>query len=148
MTKAYIHPVSVPFPSIIAPGVGTESVATKIPFATGVGTVATTTRRASEKASEKARKKSEHQLLDNLAEKEQHFKDMIEANIAFLKSQVSQNLHPTPTEPECKFAIAVSDDQTPGVSLGDYIRVEKDLSPGLNQLEGYGFVKKIQGVGA
>jgi hypothetical protein len=44
--------------------------------------------------------------------------------------------------------ILVTDDQRLGVSVGDYVRVSKDTSPGINQLEGYGFVKKAKGVGA
>ena len=137
-------PVLVPFPTA---GVGIETVATATltPVAAGVET--TTARRAREKASEKARKKRERQL-DNLAEKEQNFKDVVEANIAFLKSQVGQNLHPMTTGPERKFAILLSNDQKPGVSVGDYVRVAKDTSPGMNRLEGYGFVQKVVGVGA
>jgi hypothetical protein len=52
------------------------------------------------------------------------------------------------TGPKQRFAILVSNDQKAGVSLGDYVRVAKDMSPGLNQLEGYGSAKKVQGVGA
>jgi hypothetical protein len=89
------------------------------------------TRRAIEKAREKARKKRERQL-DNLAEKEHNSKDILEANIAFLKSQVSQNLHPMTTMPKQKLAILVSNDQKPGVSLGNYVRMAKDTLPGLN----------------
>ena len=100
MTSACIHPVLVPFTSIVAAGVGIESIATTTPVAAGLETVAMTrTRRANEKASEKARKKRERQL-ENLAEKEHNFKDIVEANIAFLKSQVGQNLHPMTTEPK------------------------------------------------
>jgi hypothetical protein len=151
----------VPFASIGAVGVGIKTVATTTPIAAGVEMVATTTsrragvetvattasRRASKKGSEKARKKRERQL-DNIAEKEHNFKDIVEANIAFLKSQLGQNLHLMTTEPERKFAIVVNDDQKPGLSLGDYVRLAKDTSPGLNRLEGYGFVKKVRGVGA
>ena len=139
-------PVLVPAVAVAA-GVGIETIATTAltPIAAGVETTAT--RRAREKASEKARKKRERQL-DNLAEKEQNFKDVVEANIAFLKSQVGHNLHPMTTGPKWKFAILVSDNQKPGVSVGDYVRVAKDTSPGMNRVQGYGFVQKVEGVGA
>ncbi len=98
-------PVLVPAVAVAA-GVGIETIATTAltPIAAGVETTAT--RRAREKASEKARKKRERQL-DNLAEKEQNFKDVVDANIAFLKSQVGKNLHPMTTGPERKVAILV-----------------------------------------
>jgi hypothetical protein len=104
MTTASIHPILVPFPSS-ASGIGIESVAILTPIAAGVQTVATTTARAA-RAREKARKKRERQL-DNLAKKEQNFKDVVEANIAFLKSQAGKNLHPMTTGPERKVAILV-----------------------------------------
>jgi hypothetical protein len=48
-----------------------------------------------------------------------------------------------------KMVILVTDGQKPGVLEGDYVRVAKDsTSPGMNQLEGYGFLKKVEGVGA
>jgi hypothetical protein len=134
MATTCIHPVLVPFP---VTGAGVETASTATPQET----------RAIEREREKARKKRERQL-NNLAEKERNFKDVIEANIAFLKSQVGQNLHPMTTGPDQKFTILVSDDQKPGVLVGDYVQVAKDTSPGLNRLEGYGFVKKVQGVGA
>jgi hypothetical protein len=107
MSTICIYPVLVPFPVIAA---GVETVTTMTPQEA----------RAIEKERKKARKKRERQL-NNLAEKEQNFKDVIEANIAFLKSQVGQNLHPMTTGPDRKFAILASDDQKPGVSAGDYV---------------------------
>jgi hypothetical protein len=130
-----------------AAGIGIETVSITTPIAAGVQTVATTTARVARQARETARKKRERQL-DNLAEKEQNFKDVVEANTAFLKSQVGKNLHRMTTGLERKVVILVTNDQKPGVSVGDYIREAKDTLPGLNRLEGYGFVKKVQGVGA
>jgi hypothetical protein len=112
------HPVSVPFPSIAA-DIGIETVPIMTPIAAGVQTVATTTARVARQASEKARKKRGRQL-DHLAEKEQNFKNVVEANIAFLKSQVGKNLHPMTTGPERTVVILVTGDQKPGVSVGDF----------------------------
>jgi hypothetical protein len=126
MAPACIHPVLVPFPSI---GATIAIIESTTPVAAGVERTAT--RRAIETAREKARKKREHQL-DNLAEKEQNFEEVVEANIPFSKSQVGHNSHLTTTGPERKFAFPVSDDQKPGVYLVDYVRVAKDTSPGLN----------------
>jgi hypothetical protein len=78
MAPACIHPVLVPFPSV---GATIATVEATTPIATGVETAAT--RRAIIRAREKARKKRERQL-DNLAEKEQNLKEIVEANIAFL----------------------------------------------------------------
>jgi hypothetical protein len=51
------------------------------------------------------------------------------------------------TGPDRKFAIRVNDEQKPGVLLGDYVKVSADASPGINRMDGFGFVKEVRGVG-
>jgi hypothetical protein len=66
-------------------------------------------------------KKRERQLK-SLNEMEIKFKQVVDANKSFLKSQVGRNKAMT-TEPDRKLAIRVNDDQKLGVLLGDYVKV-------------------------
>ena len=68
---------------------------------------------------------------------------------ANLKERRNHPLAPVAiTTPEFKPYIRFDDDLKPIFNVGDYVRVERDMSPGKNRQEGYGFVQKVSGVGA
>ena len=51
------------------------------------------------------------------------------------------------TGPDKKTFVWKSDDLKPAFRVGEYVFVERDMSPGKNRQSGYGFVHEVNGYG-
>jgi hypothetical protein len=93
-----------------------------------------TQKKAIKKAKKKALEDLEKRRLINEAYKqERHCRSLVPLNT---------------TAPEMKPVITFDDGMKPVFNVGDYVRVERDFSPGKRQQQGYGFVTEVFGVGA
>jgi hypothetical protein len=84
--------------------------------------------------------------IAKLLRKEHSIKIILEANKTLLCGQGDAAI--IKTSPDRKPTIRKEDNMRSRVDLYKYVKVSGDSSPGNNRPEGFGFVKKVAGVGA
>ena len=93
----------------------------------------------------KAQKRTLLQLQQSEADK----KRIKLANVELMKAQMrcsERTMLSPPEKKQCNILVA-DDDLRPCFSVGDYVKVNADTSPGMNRPEGRGWISSIRGVG-
>ncbi len=93
-----------------------------------------------------AEKANARKKIAKLLRKEHSIKIILEANKTLLCGQGDAAI--IKTSPDRKPTIRKEDNMRSRVDLYKYVKVSGDSSPGNNRPEGFGFVKKVAGVGA
>ena len=82
--------------------------------------------------------------LARIERQENNLARIKEANTQRYRDQVV-DLDLTPTTPKRKPAFTLEDDQRPYLKVGEFTKVERDMSAGNNRPEGYGYVVETFG---
>jgi len=72
------------------------------------------------------------------------------ANVELMKGQMrcsERTMLSPPEKKQCNIFVA-DDDLKPCFSVGEYVKVVADTSPGMNRPEGCGWIRSVRGVGA
>ena len=94
--------------------------------------------------------KEEKRALLQLQQREEDKKRIKLANVELMKGQMrcsERTMLSPPEKKQCNIFVA-DDDQKPCFSLGEYVEVVADTSPGMNRPKGRGWISSVRGVGA